>query len=174
MKLHCNPAIYFIYPEVNFFEIDHPATATAKRCGIEKIGQAANLLLVPADLAKTKLSELLTENKTWQINKTSVVIMEGLLYYLPASDVLDLFSELAEVCTERSRVVFSHMFDHLQYPLVLPLLRLIGEPWLSSAKVDELPGYIGPGWNLSITQTVTAGKQFEGLAMAEKITQTGN
>ncbi|MHC4643193.1 MAG: class I SAM-dependent methyltransferase, partial [Planctomycetota bacterium] len=43
------------FPQVNFFEIDHPATARLKAKGIKEMGQYDNLRLISEDLSKQKL-----------------------------------------------------------------------------------------------------------------------
>ena len=44
---------------VNFFEIDHPATAHLKARGIAAMGQRINLYLIAEDLGKQKLEDVL-------------------------------------------------------------------------------------------------------------------
>ena len=44
---------------VNFFEIDHPATARPKARGIEAMGPRSNLCLIAEDLGKRKLVDVL-------------------------------------------------------------------------------------------------------------------
>ena len=46
------------FSEVNFFEIDHPATARLKARGIEAMGQRKNLRLIPEDLSERKLVDV--------------------------------------------------------------------------------------------------------------------
>jgi O-methyltransferase involved in polyketide biosynthesis len=48
-----------VFPSVNFFEIDHPATARFKARGIKAMGQRDNLHLIPEDLGKHKLVDVL-------------------------------------------------------------------------------------------------------------------
>ena len=48
---------------VNFFEIDHPATARLKSKGIKAIGQRKNLCLIAEDLGKQKTGRCFKDNK---------------------------------------------------------------------------------------------------------------
>jgi hypothetical protein len=43
------------FPDVNFFEIDHPTTARLKAIGVESMGRRDNLYLIAEDLGKRKL-----------------------------------------------------------------------------------------------------------------------
>ena len=56
------------FPGVNFFEIDHPATARLKARGIESLGRRKNLRLVAEDLGKRKLSDVLKTDKSWDLS----------------------------------------------------------------------------------------------------------
>lgn len=159
------------YPDVRFFEIDHPATAVAKRRGVEQIGQPDNLTLIAADLARQNVVDVLSASEDWDPGAPSVMVMEGLLYYLASDDVLELFARAHEVTGESARVAFSHRIDHRHESWAQPLLRMIGEPWLSSASVDELPDYIGAGWRIVSTQSPAIANAFEAFALAEKKTE---
>jgi methyltransferase (TIGR00027 family) len=156
------------YPEVSFFEIDHPSTARAKKKGVEEIGQPANLTLIPADLGKTKMVDVLSADPAWDKNKQTIVVMEGLLYYLRPEDVLDVFSQARALTGKQSRVAFSHVLNKSQQGWAQPLLRLIGEPWLSSATTAELPNYIGSGWQIIRNEHPEVERYFEAFALAEK------
>ena len=54
------------FSEVNFFEIDHPATARLKARGIEAMGQRKNLSLIPEDLSERKLVDVFKANDLWE------------------------------------------------------------------------------------------------------------
>ncbi|MBT7665660.1 MAG: hypothetical protein HN608_12135, partial [Rhodospirillaceae bacterium] len=53
------------FPHVNFFEIDHPATARFKIKGIVALGQRDNHYLIAADLGKRTLVETLESQGSW-------------------------------------------------------------------------------------------------------------
>lgn len=156
------------FPDVSFFEIDHPSTARAKKKGVEDIGQPANLTLIPADLGKTRMVDVLRTDAGWDEHKQTIIVMEGLLYYLAPEDVLDVFDQSLAVTGDQSRVAFSHVLNKSQQGWAQPMLRLIGEPWLSSATTAELPGYIGPGWQIIRSDHPQAKRHFEAFALAEK------
>jgi methyltransferase (TIGR00027 family) len=157
------------FPEVQFFEVDHPATSAAKAKGVRQEGQPANLTLLAADLNKESLSALLLKNESWLGDAISAVVAEGLFLYLNEEDVLHLFKEVA-VCTGvGTRFVFSHGVTVKEYQFTNAWLRLIGEPWLSSCATEDLPGYIGPGWSVLETKAPRSKRELEGFAVAEKI-----
>jgi len=93
---------------VNFFEIDHPATARLKARGIEVMGQLNNLHMISEDIGKRNLMNVLKAN-TWDQTAQTVVIAEGLLMYLPSEAVRDLFGHCAEISGAGSRIVFTYI-----------------------------------------------------------------
>ena len=62
---------------VNFFEIDHPATARLKARGIEAMGRRDNLCLVAGDLGKRKLLDLLKDTPSWDRRARTIIVAEG-------------------------------------------------------------------------------------------------
>ncbi len=134
------------YPDVAFFEVDHPATAVAKARGVAKIGQPENLTLLQADLGVKSLSEELAAWQKWDVNQKTVFVAEGLLYYLAPQAVSDLFAHLANSSGEGSSVAFSYLENHKKHGWVSLALNALREPWLSSTKIAALNDYIGAGW----------------------------
>ncbi|MCX2979630.1 SAM-dependent methyltransferase [Halieaceae bacterium IMCC14734] len=155
------------HPEINFFEIDHPDTARAKRRGVEREGCPCNLQLISADLATVSLDQVLSETQQWNSQATTAAVAEGLLYYLPATAVRELFKHLHGTTGADSQVAFSHIvrFNHLRLARVA--LDIAGEPWLSAASVTELPRYLGPGWKVIATDA-GRGRDLEGFAVVQK------
>ena len=157
------------YPGLRFFEIDHPDTGRAKARAIDALGRPDNLCLVAADLANQSLSEVLEENGEWESGALSVVVAEGLLYYLPSVAVKSLFAELSRVIPAGSRVAFSHLFDARSYRLARAALRIGGEPWLSASTTEKLPSYIGPGWEIIAARPGRRYRDLESLAVAQRL-----
>lgn len=140
---------------VNFFEIDHPATANLKAKAVETIGTRSNLTLIAEDLGERKLVNVLASNEAWDPTKQTVVIAGGLVMYLSAASVRDLFHQCNEVTGAGSRVAFSYIPtgedgrpDAGRWTgLMLWLLKAQGEPWLWSIRPEELSGFLaGSGW----------------------------
>ena len=94
---------------VEFFEIDHQATAQLKVKGVEAMGMRDNLHLLPADLSERRLADVLTANKSWDRAAQSVVLAEGLLMYLADAAVRDLLSQCAAMTGAGSRIAFTYI-----------------------------------------------------------------
>ena len=78
------------FPEVRFYEIDHPATGKRKAQGIAGLGPRDNLHLIQADLGDRRLEDVLAAVESWDSTAQSVVIAEGLTQYLAPAAVRDL------------------------------------------------------------------------------------
>ena len=134
------------YPDVNFFEIDHPATARLKAGGLEVMGQRKNLCLIAEDLGKRKLVDVLNSNESWVQSAQTVILAEGLLPYLPAEAVHDLFCQCAEITGVDSRIAFTYIPTGADgrpdvgrwTGLLLWFQKVIGEPWIWSTRPEEL------------------------------------
>ena len=156
------------FPHVEFFEVDHPATSAAKAKGVTQEGQPKNMTLLAADLNATPLSVLMKQAARWDTRAQSVVVAEGLLIYLTNEVVLQLFRDVTACTGPGTRVAFSHGVNRKEHRFGNALLRLIGEPWLSSCTSAELPGYIGPGWSVIATQGADLKRNIEAFAVTEK------
>lgn len=143
------------FPGVNFFEIDHPATALLKAKGVGVMGKRNNLILIAEDLGKRKLEDVLKSNEQWDKNAQTVIIAEGLVMYLTYEEDRDLFGQCAEKSGDGSRIAFSYIPagadgrpDAGPYTgLMLWLQKLFGEPWLWSIRPEELGAFLAEsGW----------------------------
>ncbi|MFC1730718.1 class I SAM-dependent methyltransferase [candidate division KSB1 bacterium] len=140
---------------VNFFEIDHPATADLKVKGIEQMGHRDNLHLLAEDLGERKLVDVLSANKSWDRTAQTVIVAEGLLMYLPPPAPRELFSQCAAIAGAGSRIAFTYIDTGADgrpdtgrwTGLVLWILKVSGEPWLWSIRPEELGGFLEEiGW----------------------------
>ena len=140
---------------VNFFEIDHPATARLKAIGIEAMGQRNNLCLIQEDLGKRKLVDVLKARELWDQSAGTVIIAEGLVQYLLAEAARDLFSQCAVIAGVGSRIAFTYIPTGADgrpdagrwTGLILWLLKVGGEPWIWSIRPEELGQFLEEsGW----------------------------
>ena len=140
---------------VNFFEIDHPATARLKARGIQAMGPRDNLCLIAEDLGERKLVEVLMSHESWDQSVPTIIVAEGLVMYLPPEAVRDLFCQCAEIVGVGSRVAFSYIPTGVDgrpdagrwTGLMLWLQQLIGEPWLWSIRPETLSPFLEEtGW----------------------------
>lgn len=143
------------FPNVNFFEIDHPATARLKAKGLKKMGQPGNLYLIAEDLSQHKLVDVIKADESWDLHARTIILAEGLVMYLPADAVLSLFSQCAELVGDGSRFVFSYIPTGRDgrpdvgrwTGLMLWLQKAVGEPWTWSIQPEELDSFLqGAGW----------------------------
>ena len=138
------------FSEMNFFEIDHPATAHLKARGVESMGWRKNLRLVAEDLGKRKLSDILKTDKSWDLSAQTVIIAEGLVMYLPPEAVRDLFCLCSAFVDGGSRIAFSYIPagadgrpDAGRWTgLMLYLQKVAGEPWEWSIRPEELGQFL--------------------------------
>ena len=163
---------------VNFFEIDHPATARLKDRGIDAMGRRKNLCLIAEDLGKRELVDVLKTNNSWDQSARTVIVAEGLVMYLPHEAVLDLFCQCAVVSGVGSRIAFSYIPTGADgrpdagrwTGLMLWLQKVVGEPWTWSIRPEELGLFLEEtGWTIALDQVETARKHgVEFYAVATK------
>lgn len=146
------------FQNVNFFEIDHPATANLKAKGVNSLGPRENLILIAEDLGQSRLIDVLRSNETWDVTKQTVIIAEGLVMYLAAEAVKDLFDQCSQITGAGSWFAFSFVAtgrdgrpDAGRWTgLMLWLLKRQGEPWLWSIRPEELARFIeDTGWTIA-------------------------
>jgi methyltransferase (TIGR00027 family) len=142
------------FPNVAFFEIDHPATAHLKAKGIETMGPRPNLHLIAKDLSSYKLADVMSGEQSWDKSASTIIVAEGLMQYLPTEAVRDLFIQCALIA-EDSRIAFTYIPTHQDgrpdagphKELILWLLKISGEPWLWSIRPDQLNQFLSDsGW----------------------------
>jgi len=143
------------FPDVKFFEIDHPGTAALKARGVNAMGARDNLFLIAEDLGKHELADVLLENPNWRRNSRSVIVAEGLVMYLTPESVSRLFCQCAEITGSGSRIIFSYIPTGAdgrpdagpRTGLMLWLQKAAGEPWLWSIEPEALGPYLEEcGW----------------------------
>jgi len=154
--LGCRLAPEFL--DVNFYEIDHPATAAFKAKGINAMGRRDNLFLIAEDLGENKLVDVLTANASWNPRAQTVIIAEGLVMYLTSDAVRDLFHQCAVVTGTESRIAFSYIPQGADgrpdvgkwTGLMLWLQKAVKEPWLWSIHPEKLESFLDEnGWMLA-------------------------
>jgi len=164
------------FPDVHFFEIDQPATAGLKQQAIVKMGQYDNLHIIPEDLGKQKLVDVLKSCQAWDPQAQTVFIAEGLLMYLPATAVEELFRQCASISGSGSRIAFTYVGKQADgrpdggpcTGFLLWSLNVAGEPWLWSIQPLQISGILKEnGWTYSpeLTPKINRwGVEFFGVA----------
>jgi len=156
------------YPDVQFIELDHPATSAAKAKGIALEGQPPNMVQIAADLGERPLSKVLSEDGRWDTSVPSVLVAEGLFQYLTDDQVRGLLAEAAACTPPGSRFIFTHAIPGYGR-LVTILTTLISEAWKSSVRSEDLPEYVeGTGWTIISGVDSDAAHGSERYAVAER------
>jgi methyltransferase (TIGR00027 family) len=137
------------WPQVEFCEVDHPATQRLKRAAL---APASNLSFRPADLSRD-LSSL----RAAAPGASPCFVAEGLLMYLPAERVAEVFRTLAQ---PGATLAFTFMEPDASgraafragHPGIARWLRAVGEPFAWSVARADLAAWVGDvGWNLEVT-----------------------
>jgi len=156
------------YRDVQFFEVDHPATSAAKARGVALEGQPTNMILIAADLGEQTLPRVLSEDGRWQTSLPSVLIAEGLFQYLSDDEVRGLLRDAASCTSPGSQFAFTHAIPG-QRRILSILTRLIAEPWRSAVRSEDLPEYVeGTGWTMISDVDTDSAHGVERYAVAER------
>lgn len=125
------------FPEVQFLEIDHPATQAAK---LSAFPETANLHYHSCDLTKEPLPPLSGDS-------SRICVIEGLTMYLDEQEVASLLRDISPMCHS---VVFTFMEKSAdgtidfrnQSPLVTTWLKWRGEPFRWGISREALPAFL--------------------------------
>jgi methyltransferase (TIGR00027 family) len=172
-----------VYPNVPFWEIDHPATGNFKNKIWDKDpannvplrilgGKPANLHHACVDLVqKNSLAETLAtlakEGNNYSMTSPTIVVMEGLSMYLTTEQIKSLFDNVSNAVGPQSVVTFdmvpTRYVDNQQQPeipkFITPLLLLYltfrTEPWFLGLDTKILKEIIAePGSKWSMVKEV--------------------
>lgn len=124
------------FPQVQFIEVDHPATQSLKRKALAEFerskgdsGQAANVQLVAADLTQLPLSEALAaQGQSAYRESPTFVILEGLFMYLNRDIVQGLMHDLTHL-SPSPRVAFTFLAPW-RYSFLRQLVASASVAWL--------------------------------------------
>jgi methyltransferase (TIGR00027 family) len=135
------------YPEVNFVEIDHPASSQVKQGAVS--GKGDNLSLLPVDLSKTKLEAALAGYPGFDSSRRTFYICEGVLMYLELGAVNGVFESLRTITKAGVRFAFSAV-SPMNSPtnntrvLLRLYLKLKSEPLSWSLELSALEAFVEP------------------------------
>ena len=145
------------YPEVNFFELDHPATQREKA---NSFVLRENIHLLPVDLERETLLDAIRENAL--APEPAIVIAEGLTMYLAEEQVTTLLRDAASLAGQEGRVLFSFMEKREdgslgfqgQSPWVRRWLDACGESFRWGIECSRLASFLA---ECGLTPAATAG-----------------
>ncbi len=135
------------FKEATFLELDHPATQAVKRRALERLGGVPpRLTLVPLDLGRSSLRESLAAQAALDPKAPSIFVAEGLLMYFREAEVDTVVASVAR----RKDTLFVFSFVDRRELLrkgspaykAAVMLKLSGEPILSSLDPESLEGYL--------------------------------
>lgn len=161
------------FPDVQFIELDHPATAKNK-IGIfqELKWQHENTTYLSGDLME--IDHILNE-KDLNKNLKTVFICEGVLMYIPENKISDLLQKLHDNFKEDSTFIFTFMEEdkpgNFQFKnaktFVKLLLKIKGEPFSWGIPSIKLNAFTSKhGWDVQ--------KTFDHHAMRKEFLSSGN
>lgn len=94
------------FPEVNFIEIDHPATSAAKVPALTSISTPGeNLHFLEVDFTKQTLSERLGNFAGFDKGRKTAFICEGVISYLTDAQARQLLQTLTELSPQACRFI---------------------------------------------------------------------
>jgi len=138
------------YPDVRFWELDHPATAAVKQNAVKEYAKPLppNLAFVSADLSETSLENVMGST-SFDCKAPTIVVLEGLLMYLEEGHVKELLANLHKTVGSGSRIALDHfgfknnLIDNgwLTYFQMWSASRL-GEPWLWGIDPRDLASFL--------------------------------
>ncbi|MFT4930059.1 MAG: methyltransferase (TIGR00027 family) [Phenylobacterium sp.] len=122
------------HAEVNFIEIDHPATQAVKAQALNKQGnKGSNMHFLSVDFAKQDLKTRLGGLAEFDPERPTLFICEGVLMYLSEKDVTLLFDSIRDLTGSGSQFIYS-VLEPQKHPkntipsLLYYHLKLLGEP----------------------------------------------
>ena len=146
-------------PNVRFLELDHPATHFAKRRFLESYDQT---FPKNCDFGQLELGQSNGLNQCRvDPERNTLVIVEGVLMYLPETQVKTLLRVLSETFKNRFRILFSFLDQtgtrpefHRQTRLANWWLRRYGEPFLWGTPPEKIESILEPA-NLVLEKLTT-------------------
>jgi methyltransferase (TIGR00027 family) len=157
------------YSNCVFWEIDHPATARVKEKGLAGRKRLRRLHNLPVHLERPQelCQALKNAAPDYDPRARTIVVVEGLLYYLREEHVRSLFKDLQTVVGPGSVVLFDFFEPSttsrdpdLRSPIVKPLLRMIKEPFQFAIACEELGAFFAKTpWKITTTVRAPVGPE---------------
>ena len=136
------------YPDLNFFELDHPATNALKQSFLRKTDfSQKNLHLLPADFTKTTAEKELSPHPAFRNGTETFFILEGVSMYLNEEEVRELFQSLNRLAGGRASIVFTYLNarregSYSYGPLLKLYLKFKSEALFWKIAPEDLPAFL--------------------------------
>ncbi len=139
------------YPDVEFIELDHPATQKVKVCSVAD-AKPKNMQFISIDYQQSKLEDVLESKK----DEETLYIAEGLLMYLSEADVKSMFRMMTRISPGKRKIIFSYRtpVKNDKWTLVNCWLALKNESLTWSISKEEMAEFIENVYS-NIEMTVT-------------------
>lgn len=139
------------FPQIRWWEIDHPATQHFKHAALEQhsiIGD--NLTLLSADFTQQTLADVLDAASGYDPQTRSLFIIEGILMYLTETKVCDLLGSIHELTGAGSRIIGTMMAlcpdgrpgYRSANQVVNWIVRFVGEPFRWGLPPEAFPSFL--------------------------------
>ena len=131
------------------FEVDHPATISAKLSRLRKLnGKPANVRFVESDFAQQRLAETL-QHERFDRGQPTLFIWEGVTNYLSA-EAVDAVLRFIATCSAGTQLVFTYVHRGAldgsgAFPdaaRIVQNVAALGEPWTFGFIPEELSSYL--------------------------------
>lgn len=136
------------YNDVNFIEIDHPATSKYKKNALEKdAGELTNMHFLSVDFSQQNLYQALSACDNFDENKPTLYICEGVLMYLSKQDIDVLFESIQKLTGSHSQLLFTaiepqHSAKNNVRDLLYFYLKMVNEPICWTQDSNELAEFV--------------------------------
>jgi len=96
------------FDDVNFIEIDHPATSKYKKNALQKDAEELeNMHFLSVDFSEQNLQQALSQYDKFDPTLPTLYICEGVLMYLSQEDIKTLFNSIEQLTGSGSQLVFT-------------------------------------------------------------------
>ena len=97
------------FPDIQFMELDHPATQSLKYELMHQTSCQENLTLIPIDFAKEKLEDTLVACPVYSPSSETVFVGEGISMYMNQEKIEKALRFMSTTSGKGSRVIFTFM-----------------------------------------------------------------
>jgi len=138
------------WPDVSFWELDHPASQRPKLDALKSLAPAGNLFLVPLDLRSELPFDVLARHPQFNPRQRTCVVAEGLLMYLSESRVIEVLQNAAEnkatdiICTFMEPDANGRIAFRGGSPAIEQWLRWRKEPFAWAIPQKQLADFVSP------------------------------
>jgi len=139
------------FSQVDWWEIDHPATQSRKRAALDKHGGVqGNLGLIAVDFSEQTLSGVLKSTQGFDPQTGTIYIAEGMLMYLSESEIDELMQTVYELSGSPSYLMGTALEPAPDGRLIIQgasesvnkQLQQVGEPFLWGIARTALPAFL--------------------------------